>query len=72
MKLKIISMKAKPFKGTDGEQVEYYWYKALRSEDDVTIEFGTTRGEHEIGADVELNIERMERAGGKFGYREAL
>jgi len=67
-KLTIKKRKDGTFEGTDGP-VPYFWYKAVR-DDGVTIEFGSTDGSHLEGESKELMIEKTERAGGKFGYKE--
>jgi len=72
MKLKILSVKNKPFQGDDGSEIPYSWVKAERESDGVTIEFGTKDDSHEVGETVELNIEKSEKAGGGFKYREII
>lgn len=71
MKLKIVRIKNGDFVGDGGELVTYRWIKAVRA-DGVTIEFGTRRTNHVEGSDVDLNIEKTEKAGGGFKYREIL
>lgn len=63
------SLKAKPFTNDDGDQIPYFWYKALRSTDDVTITFGSKRGDLPLNQELSLNIEKYEGEGGKFRYR---
>lgn len=70
MKVRIKSKKAKPFKNNDGDQMDYFWYKAIRIEDDMLIEFGSTDGGHETDAELDLEIVKTERADGKTGYKE--
>jgi len=70
MQIKIIGKKDGSFQGDDGQKVEYYWYKALRESDGVTIEFGSRDGNHRMNETKDLDIEKTERAGGRFGYKE--
>ena len=74
MKLILKEVNARPFKGDDGEVREYFWYKALRQEDNVTLQFGSVDGDHLLGVELELNVEKSERINnaGKtvFVYRE--
>lgn len=71
MKLKIKDKKAKPFQGDDGETLEYFWYKAERSEDQVVIRFGSMNGAYEAGKEYDLpNVEKYEMEDGRIGYKE--
>jgi len=74
MKVILKEVNARPFKGDDGEVREYFWYKALRPADEVTFQFGSVDGDHLLGVEVDLNIEKSERINnaGKpvFTYRE--
>jgi len=72
MKLKIKDIKPKPFTSDDGETINYYWYKAERLSDNVTFQFGSLNGEHAIGENLDLEIEKTEKADGKFGYKEVI
>jgi len=69
MKLKITRRKDGSFDGSDGERVPYFWYKAVRP-DGVTLEFGSKNDSYSEGDELELDIEKTERANGKFGYKE--
>lgn len=69
MKLKIERVKPAPFRGSDGTDVDYYWYKATRESDGVTIEFGSWK-KYDVGSVVEVLIEKYERRDGKVGYKE--
>jgi len=69
MKLTITRKRDGSFDGDGGERVEYYWYKALLATG-VTIEFGSRVSTHEVGQELDLDIEKTERAGGRFGYKE--
>lgn len=76
MKLKIKDFKVSPFTGDEGERVEYFWYRAVRESDGVTIRFGSMDGTHEAGDEVDLDIEKYERTdkNGKtvIAYKENL
>lgn len=69
----ITKVKARPFDGDDGEKIPYFWTKATRKSDGVTIEFGG-RVDHteDLDKELDLDIEKTERANGKFGYKEIL
>lgn len=69
-KVKIVSKRTAPFKGRDGEEVQYTWYKALRLSDQTTIEFGSREGEHEVDETYDLELEKRELPRGGYGYRE--
>jgi len=57
------------FSGDDGNRVEYAWVK-LETEDGLTVEFGTKDASmFEEGEDVEVEVEKYERKGGKYGYK---
>lgn len=72
MKITIKSVKPKPFTNDDGEQMDYYWYRAERSNDMVTFQFGSTDGNHPIGEELDLDIEKYEKSNGKIGYKEII
>jgi len=73
MKLKILKVKVGDFEGDGGELITYRWVKAMRLADEVTIEFGTRKTTHVEGSEVDLDIEKTEKPGGKgFKYRENL
>lgn len=57
MKLKIASVKEKPFTDRDGNEQEYFWYQAEKLSDETVIQFGSKNGGHEIGSTVDLFIE---------------
>lgn len=69
MKLIIKKVTPRPFEGSSGEQIKYYWYKALRGHDAVTIEFGS-RNEYEVDDELDLDLEKTEISGGRFRYKE--
>jgi len=69
MKLKIKKVRDGKFKSSEGEMISYFWYKALRGEDGVTIEFGS-KNEYEVDDEIDIELEKSERAGGRFGYKE--
>jgi len=64
----IKAVKERPF-DSNGETVPYFWYKAVRQIDGVTIEFGSKKDDLEVGEEYDLDIEKTERPNGKFGYR---
>jgi len=70
MKVTILSVKKKVFKTDDGDNMDYFWYRAVREKDGVTFQFGSREGEHEIGSTLELNIIKYEKDSGKIGYKE--
>jgi len=70
MKYRITKIKEKPFIGSDGETVPYFWYKALRLNDNVNLEFGSTQGGRAVGTDHEITLERRESNTGKLVWRE--
>ena len=70
MKVKPISVEQRDFTGSDGVEREYFWYKALRVEDDVNIQFGSEDGDLELDKVQDLNIVKEERNVGKgFVYK---
>jgi len=70
MLLKIIKKKNGSFTGSDGDTVEYYWYKAKRISDDMTLEFGSRDGKHDEDDEVDLNLEKFEYSKRHQRYRE--
>lgn len=69
MKVRILSRKAKPFKGTDGDEVMYFWYDAVREEDGVHFQFGSVR-DHEPAESCDLEIQKSESKSGRVFYKE--
>ncbi|HNV97621.1 MAG TPA: hypothetical protein PKL13_04990 [bacterium] len=64
--------KVKPFTTSEGKKMDYAWYKALR-EDGVTIKFGSMDCSHEIGDEVEIELEKTESIQNEkpaFRYKE--
>lgn len=70
MKVILKSRKASPFTNDDGEEMQYFWYKAERLSDNVTIRFGSQEGGHVLDEELDLDIEKYERDNGKIGYKE--
>jgi len=68
MKYKIKDVKEKPFTGENGEKIPYFWYKAERISDGVTLTFGSKNGNLDIGSETDLDIEKREKTGGGFTY----
>lgn len=76
MKLKILSVKNKPFTTDDGDTRDYFWYRAERVEDGVTLQFGSKDGEHEIGKVFDLAMDKSEGKDQKgrlvYRYKEVI
>jgi len=72
MKLIITSVKNKPFTKDDGSTLDYFWYRALRLSDHVTFQFGSMEGGHPVNQELDLNIEKTEKNGGGYGYKEVI
>jgi len=68
-KIKIGKVNCKPFKAQDGEEINYYWYRGERLHDGVTLEFGSMQ-EYEKDETVDVELEKIELANGKFRYKE--
>lgn len=66
--LQILTKKAKPFKGNEGDQIMYFWYDARRG-DDVQIQFGSLR-EYEPGEEIKLSLIKTENSKGRIFYKE--
>lgn len=66
--LKIISVRAKPFKGQDGSDIMYFWYTAVRG-DGVQIQFGSLY-EYTEGENAEVDLIKTESARGGIIYKE--
>lgn len=58
------------FQGDEGEKINYYYTKAMRVSDGVTLEFGG-KLQFKKGEKKNLEIEKSERADGK-GFRYKL
>lgn len=72
MKVKILDKQDGSFKGRTDENVEYYWYKAIRLDNDVNIRFGSRNGEWEVGQSADILIEKHEKPNGEFMYKEVI
>jgi hypothetical protein len=58
------------FQGEEGEKVPYFWTKAKRLSNGVSLEFGG-KISHKKNEELELDLEKTERADGKgFRYKE--
>jgi len=71
MKIKLIlnSVKNSPFE-SNGEKIDYFWYKAERVVDGVSFDLGSAKGDLALGVELELNVEKTEGAKpGKFRYK---
>jgi len=71
MKFKIKSRKEKPFKGSDGESVPYFWYVIHDLDSDVEREAGSLWGEGEAGQTYDREVVAVERSNGKRGWKIA-
>jgi len=69
LNLNITEKKAKPFAGNDGKEMDYFWYKGEKK-DGLTISFGSIDGSHEIGDNVDVDLEKTEKSNGGFVYKE--
>jgi len=72
LEVKILKKKDGTFQGRDGSQVKYYWYKALRSDTQVTINFGSRNGDYEEGDVLDILLEKYEKPNGEFAYKEVI
>jgi len=74
MKYIITSKKEANFVSVQGDEIEYCFYKAVRSSDEVTIEFGSKHKEYIIGQEVDLMLEKTEALNKKgvpyFRYKQ--
>lgn len=72
---KILEKKQKNFTSDNGDEIEYFWYKALRG-DGVSLKFGSLNGDHEVEKEVDINLEKTEYIDKKgnlnFRYKEIL
>ena len=69
MKIKIVKKTEKPFKGTDGDMIPYFWYTFLDSEN-VQKEAGSALGDGEEGESyLNANVVKVERRNGKIGWK---
>jgi len=71
MKVKIVSVKKRPFTTDDGDLLDYYWYRAERLSDGVSFQFGSMDPDHEPGEELDLEIEKTEATNkkGQLVYR---
>lgn len=70
MILEIKAKKEKSFIGDEGDEIQYFWYTALRREDGVTIKFGSMRGDHKVGQVEEIELEKSEKVAVKNGNKK--
>jgi hypothetical protein len=68
MKFKIKKRTEKPFKGSDGDMVPYFWYVIMDLDADVQREAGTLWGEGEVGKEYDREVVPVERSNGKKGW----
>jgi len=69
-KLKILKVRNSSFQGREGDTVDYFWVKAERFSDGVTLEFGTKNPDHEAGEEKEIDLEKNEDGKGGYRYKE--
>jgi len=70
MKLKIKSIKIKPFKDDAGQEVQYCWYRAIRLDTGYGLQFGSKNLNHAVGSEVDLDISEDINSFGKKVYKE--
>lgn len=69
MKLKIEKINEKSFTGgVDGQNVPYFWVRAVRLSDGVTITFGTPHAAFAEGEEAEVALEKREGRDGRVRY----
>jgi len=71
MKIKILKMTKKDFKGDDDETREYFWYIGEK-ENGNSIRFGSVNGEHKLNEIYDLLIEEYEQQNGRKGLKEII
>lgn len=69
---KITKITPKPFKGTEGDEINYFWIKAETTDGEM-IEYGTKRDDYAMDdVDFEVELEKMARydsEGKQKGFR---
>lgn len=60
----------KPFKSSEGEMIDYFWYKAVRISDKINIDFGSTASHEVSETPISLEVIKVEKADGSFRYKE--
>lgn len=71
LKYKILKVRDGSFQGRDGDSISYFWVKAIRLADGVTLEFGSKRGdEFEVDDEPELELQKSEDGRGGYRYKE--
>jgi len=69
MKIKIVKKMEKPFKGSDGDMVPYFWY-TFTDPDGVQREAGSALGEGVEGETyLGASVVKVERRNGKTGWK---
>jgi len=69
LKIKVTKVNNKPFRSSEGEMINFYWNKGERANDQVSIDFCTTK-DHKVGEVFEADFEKQELANGKIRYKE--
>jgi len=71
IKAVITKVNPKPFNSSEGGMINWFWYRAERIGDQVTIDVGSRR-EYKVGQEVTLDVEKNELANNKFRYKERI
>lgn len=71
MKFKIKKRTEKPFKGSDGDSVPYFWYVIDDLDEGVEREAGSLWEGGEVGKEYDREVVRVERSNGKKGWKIA-
>jgi len=70
MKLKLKDVKLKPFEDKlTGESVDYFWYKAIRMSDGVTLSIGSWFGDLPLNVEIDKEVEKTEGRNGGYIYK---
>lgn len=71
MLLKLVEVKDRSFTGDDGRDIDYYFYKAVRESDGVTIQVGCKEGDLPLNKVADYEVEKTEGVdkNGKIVYR---
>lgn len=68
MKLKLLSVRERPFDTDEGGKRQYYWYKAERLDTGVTIRVGCTDGELPLETVADYQVENTANGGFKITF----
>lgn len=68
MKIRVISKREKPFKGSEGDMIPYFWYR-LTDADGAEFEAGSLSGEGTEGETyLDADVVKVLRGNGKTGW----